>query len=121
LENPLTTLDQGPAPIAVEAPRAAGSRARSRELGYAQAMLDMAVVLRDLETQYKAHAAKAPTPELAIGFLAGTAALDVAASYAVSSYMIFSDDRSGGIGGFLRFAWGNGGREAPKELDGGAR
>lgn len=117
----MTTLDEKLALVRADAPRSRGSRARSREIGYAEAMREMKNILGDMGRQSRALAATVASAEMGAGLLAGAAALDQAASYAFSACMIYGDERSGGdIDHWMQLNWSIH-RDAPKELGGGAR
>ena len=116
----MTTLDDRQAPVpagtaTTEALRGApGSRARSRELGYADAMNDIWLLLRGKERQYEAMAADTAYPALAAGFTGAAAALGEMASYAFAVSLIHETQRGqSGLDSWLHFMWRN--REAPQE------
>lgn len=109
------------APRPSEALRGApGTRARSRELGYAQAMEDMWHMLREMEDDYKARAEAEGNRVMAYALAYATWLLHELGSYAYAAHTIHDTHTlGGGLDGGLQFMWGQ--HEAPAELPDGAR
>jgi hypothetical protein len=117
LEHPLTTLDEKLALVRPDAPRSPGSRARSREIGYAEAMADISRLLRAEARKWKnsADAQIIPLAEAALKVAAGS--LEELADYAFSASMIYGDERSGDIDQWIQLEWRLH-QDAPTELGG---
>jgi hypothetical protein len=92
-----------------------GTRARSRQIGYAEAMTEMWTFLRDLEKKYKADAASAGSPAEVFTFAYIAWALGEVAGYAFDASLIHGDQRGVGHGieGWMEFIWRQG--DAPQE------
>lgn len=87
-------------------PGAPGTRARSRELGYAQAMKDMWGLLREMEDDHKARAVAEGDPAMAYALAYAAWLLGELGSYAYGAHTIHDTHTlGGGLDGFLQFMW----------------
>jgi hypothetical protein len=109
-------VNAGPAGAPEGLRGAPGTRARSREIGYAEAMHDIWSLLRAKERQYQALAADTGCPALAAGFAAVAGAMDDIASYAFDAWLIHGDRREGDIESCLRAMWGQNGYPSVVEV-----
>lgn len=81
---------------------AAGSRARSREIGYAEAMRDVSHVLWRLEDGYKAMAGQQFSPEWQAALALAAAELGKVREYAHDASMLYEVP---GMDELTGFAW----------------
>jgi hypothetical protein len=100
------------APVAL--PGATGTRARSRELGYAEAMEGMWHMLRDMEDDYEARAKSERNSTMAFALTYAAWLLGTLGSYAYSAHRVHdTHPLKHGLGGELHYTWKR--CEAPKE------